>query len=46
MRENFGHGWVNRGPRRMTDFDDLPRNAGKHWDYYEDEPMDKHPEAW
>jgi hypothetical protein len=24
----------------MTDYDDLPRNAGSHWDYYEDQPMD------
>ena len=46
MKENFGHGWADRGPRRMTDYDDLPRNAGKYWDYYEDTPMAKHPEAW
>lgn len=46
MKENLGKGWAARGPRRMTDYDDLPRNVGKHWDCYEDEPTDKHLEAW
>jgi hypothetical protein len=22
----------------MTDYEDIPRNVGSHWDYYEDIP--------
>lgn len=44
MRENFGHGWGNRGPRRMTDYDDIPSRVDKHWSYADDEPIDKEDE--
>lgn len=40
VKENWGNGWIDRGPRRMTDYDDLPRKAGTHWSYADDAPLD------
>lgn len=40
MKENFGKGWVDRGPRRVTDYDDQLSNVGKHWSFTSDERAD------
>lgn len=45
MKENFGNGWVDRGPRRMTDYDDIPSRVGRHWSYADDAPADDEDEV-
>lgn len=45
MKENFGRGWIDRGPRRMTDYDDIPGKVDKHWGYADDAPLDSEGET-